>query len=63
MSRTVTAASLRNLSTLQLRSLYAEMQLSLTQTEAGSPQRREALASLQLISQALQLRYTMRPGF
>lgn len=63
MSRIITAASLRHLSIPQLRALYAEVQRELTQSPSGSPERREALTSLQLISQALQHRYTMRPGF
>lgn len=63
MSRIITVASLQGLSVEQLRGLHHKVQQELVQSEPGSPQRREALAKLELISQAIACAYISRPGF
>ena len=63
MSRIITAASLQGLSVEQLRGLHRKVQQELAQSQPGSQGRREALAKLELIGQAIARAYISRPGF
>ncbi len=65
MSRITTAAALQGRTLTQLQALYQSMQQELVCSEAGSPERREALASLEALSLAIaQRRIGMAgPGF
>ena len=61
MVRIFTQASLQGRSTSELRALYQSVQRELTQSEAGSQDRADALASLEAISRALAKRYSAGP--
>jgi len=63
MSRIITQASLQGRSLSQLQALYQTAQQELMRSEYGSLARREALASLELISLAIAQRRLRGPGF
>lgn len=62
MSQLINITSLKGLSIPQLRRLHSKAQQELVQSLAGSAQRRESLAKLELISQALALSYRYQPN-
>lgn len=53
MSRIITAAELANRSLTDLQALYRQTHAALIRSEASSPARRNALASLENISRAI----------
>ncbi len=63
MSRIITTAALQGRSLTQLQALYQAMHQELVRSEYGSQGRRDALASLELISLAIAQRRMSGPGF
>jgi len=63
MSSIITAAALQGRTLTQLQALYQSMQQELVRSEAGSPERREALANLEALSLATAQRRMAGPGF
>jgi len=63
MSNVITQAALQGRTLTQLQSLYQAMQQELARSEYGSQERREALASLELLSLAIAQRRIAGPGF
>jgi len=55
--KTITTYELANQNEAQLSALFKEMNKALMQTEKGTPERRNALASLENISQVRCIRY------
>ena len=53
MSRIITPSELHRLGSEELRSLFHKVSRELVQTQTGTPERREALASLENIQRAL----------
>jgi hypothetical protein len=58
MTRIITPADLQGRSLTELQALFRSAQHALVQSEAGSPERREALASLDALSLAIAQRQT-----
>jgi len=61
MSKIFTAAALDHYSVPELRTLFRQARLDLTASEAETPERRDALASLENISRAIAKRTASTP--
>ncbi|RBI76115.1 hypothetical protein DQW77_04325 [Roseovarius sp. TE539] len=61
MSKIFTAAALDHYSVPELRTLFRQAQLDLAASEAETPERRDALASLENISRAIAKRTASMP--
>lgn len=62
MRKIITVQELQHLNISALRSLYQAIQIELTQSPAGSPEPRNALTSLEIISRAIANRSRLTPG-
>ena len=61
MNRIITAAELQNRPLKELKVAFKKAQQDLTKSAPNSPERHNALASLENIRRAMNSRYTLRP--